>query len=248
MTSRASHRHRRPDAVPAAAVAPDDARRRRCPARRSRWAPRPASTSAWRARTSRSPPASPTASPCACSTRPARKPRSRCPDNDADIWHAFVPGVGPGRPTGTGSAGPGTRPGACAATRPSCCSTLTPGPSAERSRSGPRCSARTRPTPDEPSTLDSVGARAAEPGRGPGVRLAGRQPALAPLRGHGHVRDPRQGLHHAPSRTSRRSCAGPTPGWPTRPPSRTCVTSASPPSSCCPCTRTCPRRSWSAGG
>ena len=69
-------------------------------------------------------------------------------DNDADIWHAFVPGIGPGqvlrvprrRPLGPG-------PGACAATRPSYCSTLTPGRSAERSRSGRRCSARTQPTP-----------------------------------------------------------------------------------------------------
>jgi isoamylase len=30
-------------------------------------------------------------------------------DNDADVWHVFVPGVGPGRPTGTGSAAPGTQ-------------------------------------------------------------------------------------------------------------------------------------------
>ena len=45
-----------------------------------------------------------------------------------------------------------------------------------------------------------------------------------------------------------RSCAGPTPGWATRPRSRTCRTWASPPSSCCPCTRTCPSRSCSAGG
>ena len=59
-------------------------------------------------------------------------------DNDADVWHAFVPGAGPGSPTGTGSAGPGTRPAGSGATRPSCCSTPTRRRSAERSRSGRR--------------------------------------------------------------------------------------------------------------
>ena len=60
-----------------------------------------------------------------------------------------------GRPTGTGSAGPGPRPGACGATQPSCCSTPTRGRSAEPSRSGPRYSARTQADPGKASTLDS---------------------------------------------------------------------------------------------
>ena len=219
----------------------------RCPARRSRWAPRPASTWASRARTSRSPPASPTASPCACSTRPARKPRSRCRITTPMSGMRSCRESARGRPTGTASAAPGTRPGACGATRPSCCSTPTPRRSAERSRSGRRCSARTRPTPAKPSTLDSAGHVPRSLVVDPAVRLAGRPAALAPLRGHGPVRGPRQGLHHAPpghpagaARDLRR--AGPR-GRHRAPAS----TWASPPSNCCPCTRTCPRRSWSAG-
>ena len=34
---------------------------------------------------------------------PAPRPGSRCVDYDAGVWHGFVPGVGPGRPTATGS-------------------------------------------------------------------------------------------------------------------------------------------------
>ena len=118
-----------------------------CPAPCSRWAPRPASTSASRAPTSRSPPASPLVSRCACSTRPARKPRSRWPITTPTSGMRSCRASARGRPTGTGSAAPGTRPGACGATRPSCCSTPTPRRSAERSPSGRRCSARTQPTP-----------------------------------------------------------------------------------------------------
>src|SRR3954470_19710116 len=44
-------------------------------------------------------------------------------DADADVWHAFVPGVGPGQSYGYRVDGPGIRRGACGATRPSCCST-----------------------------------------------------------------------------------------------------------------------------
>ena len=67
-------------------------------------------------------------------------------DCDAGVWHGFVPGVGAGQAYGYRADGSVTiRAGACAATRPSCCSTRTPGPSAGRSASGPRCSA-TPPT------------------------------------------------------------------------------------------------------
>jgi pullulanase/glycogen debranching enzyme len=48
-------------------------------------------------------------------------------DNDADVWHAFVPGVGPGQSYGYRVEGPGSPPGACGATGPSCCSTRTRG-------------------------------------------------------------------------------------------------------------------------
>ena len=64
-----------------------------------------------------------------------------------------------GRPTDTGSAAPGTRPGACGATRPSCYSTPTPRRSAGRFRWGRRCSARTPPTPGAEcrAEIDSYG-------------------------------------------------------------------------------------------
>ena len=45
-----------------------------------------------------------------------------------------------------------------------------------------------------------------------------------------------KGFTAAPSRASPRSCAAPTPAWPTRRRSTTSARSASPPSSCCRCT------------
>ena len=191
--------------------------------------------------------ASPTASPCACSTRTARRRRSRCGTTTPRSGMVRARRrAGPGlrvpgqRPLGPG-AGPALQPGQAAA-RP-----LRAG----RQRGGLVRARGARPRRERPGRPEHPrlrGVRAPEPGRRPGVRLAGRQPALVPVRGHGDLRDARQGLHHAPSRTSRRSCAAPTPGWPTRPRSRTWRTSASPPSSCCRCTRTCPSRSCPAGG
>ena len=61
--------------------------------------------------------------------------RIRLRDNDADVWHAFVPGVGPGQLYGYRLAGPGIRCGACVATRPSCCWTHMRRQSAGPSRS-----------------------------------------------------------------------------------------------------------------
>ena len=101
-------------------------------------------------------------------------------------------------PTGTASAGPGTRPRACGATRPSCCSTPTRRRSAERSRSGRRCSARTTPTPASRAPWTPPAHVPRSLVVDPAFQLAGRQAPLAPVRGHGAVRDPRQGLHHAP--------------------------------------------------
>ena len=42
----------------------------------------------------------------------------------------------------------------------------------------------------------------------------GDRPPRHAVRRHGHLRDARQGLHDDPSRTSARTCAAPTPGWP----------------------------------
>ena len=119
-------------------------------------------------------------------------------DNDADIWHAFVPGRRPGpglrvpgrRPLGPGP-GPALQPGQAAA-RP-----LRQG----GGRDGHLRAGGARPGRHRPRQAEHPGlgrARAPQPGRGPGVQLAGRPAALAPLRGHGPVRGPRQGLHHAP--------------------------------------------------
>ena len=119
-------------------------------------------------------------------------------DNDADVWHAFVPGVGPGQAYGYRVDGPwdpvrGLR---CNPAK------LLLDPYARAISGsvlfGPEVLGQDAGRPRQAEQPGLRRARAAEPGRGPGVRLAGRQPALAPLRRHGPVRDPRQGLHHAP--------------------------------------------------
>ena len=53
-------------------------------------------------------------------------------DYDAGVWHGFVPGSAPGRPTATAPRVVMIRARACASTRRSCCSTRMPGPSAGR--------------------------------------------------------------------------------------------------------------------
>ena len=169
-------------------------------------------------------------------------------ENDADVWHTFVPGVGPGQAYGYRVDGPWD-PARGLRCNPA---KLLLDPYAKAVNGtvtfGPEVLGQDDTDPAKREHPGLRRARAPEPGRGPGVRLAGQPAALAPVRGHRPVRGPRQGLHHAPSRTFPRSCAGPTPAWATKPPSGTCATSALPPSSCCPCTRTCRSRSWSRGG
>ncbi len=62
-------------------------------------------------------------------------------DRDHDVWHAFVPGVGPGQAYGYRVSGPWDPARACTATRRSSCSTRTRARSPDRCRSGRRCSA-----------------------------------------------------------------------------------------------------------
>ena len=142
-------------------------------------------------------------------------------DYDAGVWHGFVPGVGPGqaygyraeRPLRSG-AGPALQPGEAAA-RP-----LRPGDQRRgHVRAGGAGLRGGQPGRAERARLRR--AYAAQPGRGRRVRLDRRQPAPAPLLRHDHLRGARQGLHHAPPRTCRPSCAAPTPGSGTRPPSAT---------------------------
>ena len=109
-------------AVPAARGAPDDRTPSRSPARRSRWAPRPASGSASPGRTSRSPPVSPTGVMLCLFDEAGAETPIPLRDNDADVWHAFVPGSRPGtglrvprrRPLGSGPR-PAVQPGQAAA-------------------------------------------------------------------------------------------------------------------------------------
>ena len=119
-------------------------------------------------------------------------------DNDADIWHAFVPGVGPGQAYGYRVGGPWD-PARGLRCNPA---KLLLDPYAKAvSRNGLVRAGGARPRRSRPRQAEHPGlrrARAAKPGRGPGVRLAGRPAPLVPVRGHGAVRDPRQGLHHAP--------------------------------------------------
>ena len=166
-------------------------------------------------------------------------------ENDADIWHALRARHRPGaslrvprrRALGPGP-GPAVQPGQAAA-RP-----LRQG----GQRNGLVRAGGARPGRGRPRQAEHPGlrrARAPEPGRGPGSS-AGRTTS-APGTGTRTRCCTRSTSRASPcaTRTSRPSCAGPTPGWATRPPSRTCLTWASPPSNCCRCTRTCPRRSWS---
>jgi glycogen operon protein len=165
-------------------------------------------------------------------------------DNDADIWHAFVPGAGPGQAYGYRVAGPWDPAGGLRCNP----AKLLLDPYAKAISGtvafGPEVLGQDADDPAKPSTLDSAGhvprslvtdpAFSWQDGNRPWYRYA--DTVLYEIHVKGFT------MRHPDIRPN---CKGPTPGWATRPPSRTCVTSASPPSSCCRCTRTCPRRSWS---
>ena len=74
---------------------------------------------------------------------------------------------------------------------------------------GARLRAR-RPGPAERARLGRP--RAAQPRRGPGLRVDHRARPAPPVRRHGRLRGPREGVHRGAPRTSRRSCAARTPG------------------------------------
>ena len=169
-------------------------------------------------------------------------------DNDADVWHAFVPGVGPGQAYGYRVGGPWD-PAQGLRCNPA---KLLLDPYAKAVSGtvsfGPEVLGQDAADPGKPSTLDSAAhvprSLVVDPAFGwqdderPWHRYADTVVYEVHVKGF-TMRHPGH---------SRRSCAGPTPAWATRPPSRTCWTWASPPSNCCRCTRTCPRRSWSRGG
>ena len=94
-------------------------------------------------------------------------------DDDANVWHAFVPGVGPGQSYGYRVGGPWD-PARGLRCNPA---KLLLDPYAKAVSGtvtfGPEVLGQDETDPGKPSSLDSSGARAQEPGRGPGVRLAG---------------------------------------------------------------------------
>ena len=159
----------------------------------------------------------------------------------ASCWHGYLPGVGPGQRYGFRVHGP------CEPDR---------GPALQPGQAAARPVRQGRSTATSTGTRPCFGYRFADPdGRAndddsaphvpksvvvePVLRL-GRRPAAAhAVARDGHLRGPRQGLHHAPPRRPRgaaRHLRRPRPPRRHRPPRRA---SASPPSSCCRCTSSC---------
>ena len=155
------------------------------------------STWAWRARTSRSPHLSPRVTLClfdaACT-----ETQIPLTDNDADIWDGFVPGAGPGQAYGYRVGGPWD-PAQGLRCNPA---KLLLDPYAKAVAGTvtfePELLGQDETDPSKPSTLDSAPQAPRSLIVDSGVQLAGRRPALVPVRGHGDLRGARQGLHHGP--------------------------------------------------
>ncbi len=141
-------------------------------------------------------------------------------DNDADVWHVFVPGVGPGQAYAYRVGGPwdpdrGLR---CNPAK------LLLDPYAKAISGsvtfGPEVLGQDENNPDVQSPLDSAGTYSGAWWSTPGS--PGRTPA-----GPGtatRIRSSTRSTSRASpcaTRTSRRNCAAPTPAWAMRPPSRT---------------------------
>ena len=113
---------------------------------------------------------------------------------------------------------------------------LQPGQAAARPvrpgdrRRGPLRAGGARPrrptTPTRPSTLDSAAPRAAQPGRRPGLRRGPTEPGRRRRYADTVIYEVHVKGFTAPTRTSRRSSAAPTPGWPRGRASPTWSTSA----------------------
>ena len=141
----------------------------------------------------------------ACSTRRRTRPASRWTSTTYHVWHGYLPGVGPGQRYGFRVDGP-VRPVPRAVPQPgtSCSSTRTRGRSRATS-STTRAVYADNDADSAPYVPRSVVIHDAFP-------WGDDHPPQRALGRHGHLRAARQGLHHAASRTSRRSCAAPTPG------------------------------------
>ena len=132
-------------------------------------------------------------------------------DNDADIWHAFVPGVGPGQAYGYRVGGPWD-PARGLRCNPA---KLLLDPLREGGdRDGGLRDGGARPGETDPGSRrpGRCRARAEEPGGRPGVRAC---PAATPWHRYpdtGGVRVGVKGFHHAPPGHPG-PLAGATPGW-----------------------------------
>ena len=141
-----------------------------------------------------------------------RKSQIPVRDNDADVWHVFVPGVGPGQAYGYRVSGPWD-PARGLRCNPA---KLLLDPYAKAISGsvtfGPEVLGQDETDPAKPSALDSAGARPAEPGRRHRVRLA--PTATGPGTATRTRCCTRSTSRASPcaTRTSRPSCAGPTPG------------------------------------
>ena len=170
------------------------------------------------------------------------------PDRDAGVWHGVRAGRRPR---------PGVRVPRHRALRPGPRSAVQPGQTAARpvrpgdQRRGPVRSGGPRPRARRSRRAEHprLGRpRAAQPGDGrrPPVDH-GATVARPAIRRHGRLRGPRQGLHRGPPRRPGSAARHVRRARLTRPPSPTCSTSVSPPSSCSRSTTTCPSRSSPTG-
>ena len=127
------------------------------------------------------------------------------------------------------------RPG-IAATRASCCSTRTERRSTAISPSARRCflrhrrrrPGRRRIDTGTPPMVDSLGHTMTSVVINPFFDWGSRPLAADPVPRDRHLRGPRQGHDRVPPRHPARSCAAPTPVWPTRRSSNTSSRSTSP--------------------
>ena len=162
-----------------------------------------------RARTSRCSPRTPSGSSCACSTTTARETADRGRDRTAFQWHCYLPGVGPGPALRLPRArAVRARRRGCASTRQAADRPLREGDRRRPSTGDAASTLPYVPTGDEDADLepDDERRRRGDPEerrRRPALRLGGRPAPRPPLEQHGHLRDARQGLHDAASRTSR---------------------------------------------
>ena len=181
-----------------------------------------------RAPTSLSSARTPRASSCACSTPTAARRRVALPERTDNVWHAYLPDVGPGQLYGYRVHGP-VRAGSTGHRFNPHKLLLDPyakalAGDAALERRAVRLPVGT-PTADLPVRRARQRAAACRKcvGDRPGLRL-GRRPPAAHRRGttRSSTRCTSRASPCAASRRAARSCAAPTPGWPPAGRSSTC--------------------------